>query len=148
MSKRAFSREEFDSIYNRVPRLTVEVVARTVGGIILTKRAMEPCEGMWHIPGGTVWMRERLAETVARVADDELGVSVEIQDFLGYIEYPKLAAAGYDGWPVGLVFDTNVTGGVPRGSEQGEEIGYFTKVPPHTIPEQADFLNERVFKNT
>lgn len=148
MSKKAFSREEFDSTYSRVPRLTVEVVARTAGGIILTQRAMEPCEGMWHIPGGTVWMRERVADTVARVADDELGVSVEIRDFLGYIEYPLLSASGYNGWPVGLVFDTEVIDGEPRGSEQGERIGYFTDVPPNTIPEQADFLNKHVFKNT
>lgn len=133
---------EFDAIYGRVPRLTVEVIIRTADGIILTKRSMEPCKGQWHIPGGTVRFGEPLPDAVRRVAQDELGVVVKPGELLGYIEYPEIMAAGYKGWPVGIAFEASIVAGELRGSEQGEEVGQFKKVPPNTITEQARFLNQ------
>jgi ADP-ribose pyrophosphatase YjhB (NUDIX family) len=142
MSKRRFPIEEFHEIYDRVPRLTVEIIARAAGGIILTKRAIEPCVGMWHIPGGTVWKGERMSSAVNRVAQDELGLTVEPTRLLGIIEYPKLAAEGYRGWPVGVVYDTRTIAGEPRGSYQGELLGFFNEIPTDIIPDQADFLRQ------
>lgn len=132
---------EFDAIYGKVPRLTVEVVLRTGDGIVLTKRSIEPCVGQWHIPGGTVRFGESLEQAVCRVALDELGVVVAVGGLLGYIEYPEMQAAGYNGWPVGIAFAATVTEGKIRGSGQGEEIGYFREVPDNTISEQARFLH-------
>jgi ADP-ribose pyrophosphatase YjhB (NUDIX family) len=137
--------EEFNAIYGRVPRLTVEIIVRTDKGIILTKRSMEPCIGQWHIPGGTVRFAEPLHDAVKRIAQDELGVTVEIDTLLGYIEYPRMLADGYKGWPVGITFETHITEGELRGSDQGEEVGQFTTVPPNTITEQAAFLNMHIF---
>jgi ADP-ribose pyrophosphatase YjhB (NUDIX family) len=144
VSDHPFSRAEFDSIFNRVPRLTVEILARNAGGILLTERAIEPCKGMWHIPGGTVRIRETLADAVIRVAKDELNLDVKPGEFLGYMEYPKLSASGYSGWPVGLVFEADIIGGEPKGGEQGRKIGYFTEIPENMVPDQADFLREHV----
>jgi len=57
------SQKEFDDIYSKVPRLTVEVIVKNrAGGILLTKRAIEPCKGQWHLPGGTVRFGESLLE--------------------------------------------------------------------------------------
>lgn len=139
------TKEEFDTIYGQVPRITVEVIVRTPEGVVLTKRSMEPCIGQWHIPGGTVYFGESLVDTVRRVAKDELGVTVGPGKLLGYIEYPGLLAAGYKGWPIGIVFETKVLGGELRGSDQGEEVGQFSEVPPNTIADQARFLNRYVF---
>ena len=136
---------EFDAIYGRVPRLTVEVIVRTPKGVVLTKRSMEPCKGQWHIPGGTVRFGESLTDAVQRIATDELGITVKIVALLGYIEYPKMRASGYKGWPVGIAFETVIVGGQLRGSDQGEELGSFAKVPANTIAEQAEFLAQHVF---
>jgi ADP-ribose pyrophosphatase YjhB (NUDIX family) len=136
---------EFDAIYGRVPRLTVEIIIRTSDGVILTKRSMDPCKGQWHIPGGTVRFGESLHKAVQRVARDELGVTVKPEKLLGYIEYPEMMMAGYKGWPVGITFEARIASGQLRGSEQGEEIGQFKEVPPNTIGEQAQFLAEYVF---
>ncbi len=136
---------EFDTIYGRVPRLTVEIIIRATQGVVLTKRNIEPCKGQWHIPGGTVRFGESLPEAVQRVALDELGVTVKPGKLLGYIEYPRLLATGYKGWPVGIVFEVSIVGGELHGSEQGEEIGQFSAVPSGTIPDQAQFLNQHVF---
>lgn len=136
---------EFDKIFSRVPRFSVELIVRTDEGIVLTKRSIEPCLGQWHIPGGTVLFGETLHDTVHRVANNELGVEVKINKLLGYFEYIKLNASGYKGWAVGLAFEVSITGGKLQASDQSEEVGKFNHVPENTIADQADFLNKFVF---
>jgi ADP-ribose pyrophosphatase YjhB (NUDIX family) len=133
--------EEFDRIFGRVPRLTVEVVLTGPAGVALVRREIEPCRGQWHLPGGTVRFAEPLPDAVRRVALDELGVRVEVGPLLGYIEFPKMHADGYAGWPVGLAFRATTADTRFAGSEQGREIGFFRAVPPNTIAEQAEFLD-------
>ncbi len=145
MDSRRLPKEEFDEIYARVPRLTVELIIQTPKGLLLTKRDIEPCKGMWHIPGGTVFFGESLKEAVSRVAEAELGMSAEAEDFIGYIEYPQMAADGYKGWPIGIAFEVKLTT-EPKSDHQGEEIGYFSEVPQNTIPDQEKFLNRFIFK--
>jgi ADP-ribose pyrophosphatase YjhB (NUDIX family) len=134
------TREEFDAIYARVPRLTVEVVLATPGGMVLTRRSIEPCRGQWHLPGGTVWFGESLPAAVRRVARQELGIEVTVGALLGYIEYPDMHRNGYPGWPVGIAFQAAVAAGVPIAGDQSDEVGTFRSVPPDTIREQAVFL--------
>ena len=82
--------EEFDRIFSRVPRLTVElVIASDDRGVLLAMRDFGPCQGLWHLPGGTVRFGEPLVEAVKRVAQDELGVAVSAGETLGYIGVPK-----------------------------------------------------------
>jgi ADP-ribose pyrophosphatase YjhB (NUDIX family) len=137
---RLLPREEFDAIYGKVPRLTVEVLVRTPEGILLTRRGIEPSRGSWHIPGGTVLFAEPLHDAVRRVARNELEVEVEVGDQIGVIQYPELHAAGYRGWPVGLVFAARIAGGVPTHTVQSEQIGFFRTPPRDMIPDQAAFL--------
>ncbi len=146
MTEMRIPKEEFDAIYARVPRLNVELIAYTPKGLLLTKRDIEPCKGMWHIPGGTVFFGESLKEALSRIAKGELGMAAEAGKLIGFIEYPQMAADGYKGWPVGIAFETKLKGG-PKPGIEGEEIGYFTEVPPNTIPDQEKFLNRFVFKS-
>ncbi len=136
------SREEFDAVYGRVPRLNVEVVLRTPDGVVLTLRDIEPCKGQWHLPGGTVRFGETLVAAVRRVARAELGVEVEVGELLGYIEYPLMHANGYRGWPVGFAFQATHRSGELTGSAAGEQVGCFAEPPENTITEQAEFLRK------
>lgn len=145
MNKHPFSKTEFESIFSRVPRLNVEVVIRAPKGVILTKRGIEPCKGQWHIPGGTVRFGEPLPSAIKRVAEDELGVKVKVGRLIGYIEYPRMVAKGYKGWPVGIAFEVTILDGKLRGDEQGDEIGYFRSVPSNTVADQEEFLNKYIF---
>ena len=45
---------EFEAIYSRVPRLTVEAVVRQTDGLILTQIAQGVLRGQWNLPGGTI----------------------------------------------------------------------------------------------
>jgi ADP-ribose pyrophosphatase YjhB (NUDIX family) len=83
-------KDEFDRIYSKVPRLTVEVlITPEERGVLLALRDVDPCRGMWNLPGGTVRFGARLAEAVTRVAADELEIRVGVDPLLGYIEYPS-----------------------------------------------------------
>jgi len=140
MQKHPLTQEEFDSIYGKVPRLTVEVAIRTDDGIVMTKIPKGPAKGQWNVPGGTVRFGETLVEAAKRVAQAELGVDVTIGENLGYIEYPELLAAGERGWPVGMVFDATINSGDLSKSDYGEPVQCFKEVPENTIPSQAKFF--------
>lgn len=95
--------EEFDRIFSRVPRLTVELgIADPDRGVLLALRDFGPCAGLWHLPGGTVRFAEPVRDAVRRVALDELGIEVRPGRLLGYIEYPSHYERGLDSpsaWP-------------------------------------------------
>lgn len=136
------SEKEFWEIYKKVPRLTVEVIVHTDKGVLLTKRDIEPCKGLWHLPGGTVYLGESLAAAVKRVAKRELGIDVTSTKFLDYIEYPSHFKAGM-GSPVGLAFQVDYSGDIQINSEASES-GWFKEVPADMHPYQDTFLASKV----
>ncbi len=127
-------KDEFDRIFRKVPRLTVEVlIANEDQGVLLALRDVDPCRGMWNLAGGTVRFGERLADAVRRVAHDELGIPVSVGELVGYIEYPSHYENGLDS-PVGLVFDAQPEpGSCPRGE-------WFRVLPDNMHEEQKRFL--------
>ncbi len=131
---------EFDWIFRRVPRLTVEVVAAEAGrGVLLSLREIDPCRGLWHLPGGTVRFGEPARDAVVRVARDELGAEVVVGDLLGYIEYPSHYENGLDS-PVGLAFRAmlGASAQLPAGCH------WFRELPADMHDEQREFLHAHV----
>jgi ADP-ribose pyrophosphatase YjhB (NUDIX family) len=136
--------EEFEAIFSRVPRLTVEVVIATPEtGVLLSLRDIPPCVGLWHLPGGTVRFGEPATDAVKRVAQDELGLDVEPRELLGYIEYPSHYNNGLDS-PVGLAFRADVAGGPPDAGSLPEGCAWFRSLPAEMHDEQRDFLTARL----
>jgi len=129
-------KEEFDTIFAKVPRLTVEVlIVAEDAGVLLALRDVEPCLGTWNLAGGTVRFGEPLVDAVRRVARDELGISVRVGPLVGYIEYPSHYENGLDS-PVGLVFRAEPDGqSQPRGR-------WFLALPENMHEEQRRFLLE------
>ena len=135
-----FSRDEFDAIYAKVPRLAVEVIVKNgLGEIYLTRRAIEPCRGQWHLPGGTVLFGEPLAEAVKRVALRELGIRVTEIEPKGYIEYPSHYLHGMDS-PVGIVFEVVAYGGELTPNDEADGGGWFSRLPDPMHADQDAFL--------
>lgn len=143
MKKWPLTKKEFEEVYRKVPRLTVEVVVKTDKGIVLTKRSIPPYLGQWHIPGGTVYLGETLEQAVKRVAKEELGVKVEMEKLLGYIEYPNEKKNGGFTQPVGVAFLVRIKSGKLCGSKQGEEVKAFRNLPTQMIVDQRKFLQEK-----
>ena len=133
--------DEFDRIFSRVPRLTVElVIASSERGVLLALRGSGPCKGLWHLPGGTVRFGEPVVEAVRRVALDELGLMVSVGELLGYIEYPSHYENGLDS-PVGLAFRTQPSiADMPDERHLRSECAWFTTLPKNMHDEQREFL--------
>ena len=132
--------DQFIDIYSKVPRVNVELIIRSEEGIILTKRSMDPCVGQWHIPGGTIYFGDTPEDAIHRIALEELGIKVRTIRLIDIITYPSMHKNGYFGWPIGIAYELEMIGGVLRGSDQGEEVAIFSKVPKNTIDEQAKFF--------
>jgi ADP-ribose pyrophosphatase YjhB (NUDIX family) len=136
----ALPQAEYEEIFAKVPRLTVEVVIVSADGVLLARRASEPCRGLWHIPGGTVRFGEPLTDAARRVAEQELGAEVEIDAHLGYIEYPSHLERGLD-WPVGLAFSVHLApASADRFRTVPDAVDWFTTLPEDMHDEQKSFL--------
>jgi len=138
--KHPLSQEEFDSIYSKVPRLTVELIIKnSENAIFLTKRAIEPCRGHWHLPGGTVRFGELMVGAVQRIAKRELDIEVEEAKNVGYIEYPSHFEHGLDS-PVGIVFEVENYLGTLSPNKESQESRWFKKVPDNMHADQDEYL--------
>jgi ADP-ribose pyrophosphatase YjhB (NUDIX family) len=134
-------RSEYEAIYAKIPRLTVEVIIVSSDGVLLTRRRTGPCAGLWHIPGGTVHFGEPLTDAVQRVAEQELGAEVTIDDLLGYIEYPSHLARGLD-WPVGIAFRAQLTlSSADQFRSTPDAVAWFATLPEEMHDEQKVFLS-------
>jgi ADP-ribose pyrophosphatase YjhB (NUDIX family) len=133
---------EYEAIYSRVPRLTVEIVLRdAAGAVFLTKRAIPPCVGQWHLPGGTVRFGEPLIEAVRRTAARELGIDVRRASSAGVIEYPSHYLNGLDS-PVGVVFEVTAYAGEPDPGPDALDGRWFRDLPEDMHADQDRYLVE------
>lgn len=136
------SQKEFWEIYKKVPRLTVEIIVKNDTGIYLTERNIEPCKGLWHLPGGTVRFGEPLVDAVKRIAKRELGIDVTETKLLGYIEYPSHYQNDLDS-PVGIAFEVTGYKGALQPNNEASNSGWFADLPEAMHDEQREFLTEQ-----
>ena len=102
--------EAWATVVRHAPIVSVDLVVRVDGGVLLGRRQNAPAEGEWFIPGGRVHKGEPLEDAVHRVAREELGVDVRIDRQLGVYEhhYDTSEVPGVDGKhyvPIGYVVD-------------------------------------------
>lgn len=141
--KKPFSPEEFKAIYSKVPRLCVDLVIKTSKGVILSLRSIEPYNGEWHFPGGTVFYKEKIVDAIDRVAMGEVGITVKVEKLLGYIEYHSEDKKGRGfGYTVSMAFLCFAGSVDLNPNEESSEIGVFKKLPPNLIKEQSEFLKK------
>lgn len=74
-------------VVKHMPIPSVDLVVRCTDGILLAKRQNKPAKHEWFVPGGRIRKGEPLSEAVERVAQEELGVAVSIEDRLGAYDH-------------------------------------------------------------
>jgi ADP-ribose pyrophosphatase YjhB (NUDIX family) len=131
--------DEYWRIFSKVPRLTVEIIVPGEKGVLLTLRDIEPCKGMWHLPGGSVQYGELLKHAVKRIAKRKLGIEVTKMEFLGYIEYPSHFTKGLDS-PVGMAFKIISYKGQVAPEAEASAVDWFPEAPSNMHDEQTQFL--------
>lgn len=138
------TKQQFQEIYAKVPRLCVDVVIIQAGQILLTKRSIEPFWGLWHIPGGTVYFGETLEQTVQRVAKEELGLNVNPGQVLGVVTAPDEFKGDWHGWPMSIEVQATVLSGKPTLDNSASEVKFFSQLPIPMVDCQRQFLIQKL----
>lgn len=138
------SSASYRRIYSRVPRVCVDVLIRKSGGVLLSRRSIQPSLGRWHLPGGRVHRSETLSHAAKRICKEELGVDVAVLKVLGVIEYLReRRAPGFVTHSVSTVLLVRPVAGRLRGSRQAREVRMFRVLPKRTVPAARTFLLAR-----
>jgi len=75
------------SIVQSIPIPSVDLLVKCSGGILLGKRTNRPAKGEWFVPGGRIQKGEPQQEAVHRIAEEELGVEITIEQSLGTYDH-------------------------------------------------------------
>lgn len=95
-SSKPISEDDYRVIAENVPIVSVDLLVHHQSGILLGKRQNRPAKDKWFVPGGTVLKGESRIQAVHRVAKEELGVDVVVDEVLGSYEhfYDEAATPG------------------------------------------------------
>jgi len=134
------NKEEFLSIFFKVPRLCVDLVIQSDEGILLSQRSIEPFIGEWHLPGGTVYKDETIEQAAYRIAEKETGLKIKVKECLGYIEFIGEVRSNVQMHSVSIALKVVIVGGILQHDENAKDIKYFKDLPEKIIKQQYDFL--------
>ncbi len=93
---------------SETPKLMVDVVISSGEGIVLIRRAGDPFEGRWALPGGFVEVGETVEAAATREAAEETGLAVELARLVGVYSDPERDPRGHN---VSVAFLARVVGG-------------------------------------
>lgn len=101
------------------PKLVVDVVIPAEDGIYLIRRANDPFEGEWALPGGFVEVGETVENAAVREVEEETGLEVEIERLVGVYSDPERDPRGHN---VSVVFLARIAGGEPEAATDAAEV--------------------------
>jgi ADP-ribose pyrophosphatase YjhB (NUDIX family) len=108
------------------------VVINDAGEVLLQRRVDND---LWALPGGTMDLGERIAETVVREVKEETGVDVEVTGIVGIYSDPGHVIAYSDGevrQEFNICFAARLVGGQLSSSSESTEVRW---VAPRAIEE-------------
>jgi 8-oxo-dGTP diphosphatase len=110
------------------PKLMVDTVVPSEEGEVLPiRRASDPYEGQWALPGGFVEVGETLEDAAAREAEEETGLRVEIVRLVGVYSDPDRDPRGHN---VSCAYLARVREGEPEAATDAAEVAF---LDPSTV---------------
>ena len=144
-SERPIPPAEYEVIVRHVPIVSVDLLVRLNGGIVLGKRTNAPAKGEWFVPGGTVLKGETRRQAAHRVANEELGCQVLIDQELGVYEhvYDSAAMPGVDSKQyLATAYVVTPVDGQFQPDDQHEEFATVTAPFPRLHPYVDRYLTD------
>lgn len=126
------------------PALTVDLVIKLRGGVVLVKRKNEPYQDRWALPGGFVEYGEKVEDAAIREALEETGLRVKLLGIIGVYSDPNRDPRGHT---VSVCYLAKRTGGRLKSGSDASEVGVFRKVPWRELAfDHAQILKDAGFK--
>jgi len=82
--------EHCDVIHYQNPKLVVGCLPVWNEQVLLCKRAIEPCSGLWTLPAGFMENQESLEEAALRESHEEANANLEIENIYSIISLPHI----------------------------------------------------------
>src|SRR5690348_14413049 len=106
-----------DFVFYLDPKVAAGVLVSHERKLVLLRRSIEPCYGMWVFPGGFVDRGEHPAQAAIREAREEAQIEVAIRGLHGVYCAPA-------GSPVILiVYRADLIAGTPTAADESLEVG-------------------------
>ena len=82
--------EQCDTIHYQNPKIVVGTLPVWKNQILLCKRAIEPCYGLWTLPAGFMENSETLEQGALRESREEANASLELENIYSIISLPHI----------------------------------------------------------
>lgn len=82
--------EHCDTIHYQNPKLVVGCLPVWKEQVLLCKRAIEPCYGLWTLPAGFMENQESLEDAALRESHEEANANLEIEGIYSIISLPHI----------------------------------------------------------
>jgi 8-oxo-dGTP diphosphatase len=105
------------------------------GRLLLARRAGEPEQGKWDLPGGFLEEGEHPLDALRRELREETGLVVEPRDFLG-VWMDRYGDGDSAPATLNLYWTAHIVSGEPRPADDVSELRWF---PPDDLPPARDF---------
>jgi colanic acid biosynthesis protein WcaH len=80
--------ETFKTVINSTPLISIDLLVKKDNKILLGKRINKPAQGYLFSIGGRVYKNESIQQAIARIAKDELNISLKLTpSFIGVFEH-------------------------------------------------------------
>ena len=135
--------DDYRVIAENVPIVSVDLLVHHQSGIVLGKRQNEPAKDEWFVPGGTVLKDESRMQAVHRVAKEELGLDVVVDEVLGTYEhfYDEAATSGVNSKQyLATAYIVTPHSGLLEPDNQHESLRVFTE----PFPELHDYVGRYI----
>ena len=122
------------------PKLMVDVVVPSEDGrLLLIRRASDPYEGQWALPGGFVEVGETLEDAAVREAGEETGLEVEVVRLVGVYSDPARDPRGHN---VSCAYLARAREGEPSAASDAAETSF---LDPSTV--ELAFDHEKIISD-
>lgn len=117
--------------------VAVDCVVLNGDRVLLLKRAHEPFNGYWVLPGGHVERNETVEGAAVREMKEELGIDVEVEKLVGVFSDPDRDPRGL----ISVAFIVRPKSTDIRLNREASEYKWF---PPDALPENIGFDHAKI----
>jgi len=128
----------FKNVIANTPLVSVDLIVRNEGRVLLGRRVNRPAQGYWFTLGGRVYKNELISSAIKRIAKTELGIELTSRPkFIGVFEhlYEDAVFDDVSTHYLNLGYEVEISGleALPR--EQHDDYRWFT---PQELVQSGD----------